>query len=135
MLVHEEEKCFSLHKLDALTKTFQHLKQWQPTSIVSALSLESVRIVNRYEVHKRPKTTVVVETSFLLAKPNGYPTFHGEVFQWARFCNGVSHVGEHISLGTCVSQVGEHISLGIMFCQVGEHISLGICVFQVREHI
>ena len=31
MLVHEEEKCFSLHKLEALTKTFQHLKQWQPT--------------------------------------------------------------------------------------------------------
>ena len=25
MLVHEEEKCFSLHKLEALTKTFQHL--------------------------------------------------------------------------------------------------------------
>ena len=59
MLVHEEEKWFSLHKLEALTKTFQHSKQWQPTSIGSALSLESVRTVNRYEVHKRPKTTVV----------------------------------------------------------------------------
>ena len=87
MLVHEEEKCFSLHKLEALTKTFQHLKQWQPTSIVSALSLESVRIVNRYEVHKRPKTTVVFETSFLLAKLMGTPLFKGDVFQWARFCN------------------------------------------------
>ena len=79
-----------------MTTTFQHLKQWQPTSIVSALSLESVRIVNRYEVHKRPKTTVVFETSFLLAKPNGYPTY---VFQWARFCNAliVRHVSNMIS--------------------------------------
>ena len=88
MLVHEEEKCFSLHKLEALTKTFQHLKQWQPTSIVSALSLESVRIVKLYEVHKRLKTTVVFETSFLLPKQKGYPSFHGDVFQWACFCNG-----------------------------------------------
>ena len=85
MLVHEEEKCFSLHKLEALTKTFQHLKQWQPTSIVSALSLERVRIVNRYEVHKRPKTTVVFETSFLLSKPNGYPTLHGRRFSMGTF--------------------------------------------------
>ena len=68
-----------------MTKTFQHLKQWQPTSIVSALSLESVRIVNRYEVHKRPKTTVVFETSFLLAKPNGYPNFHGRRFSMGTF--------------------------------------------------
>ena len=83
MLVYKEEKCFSLHKLEALT--FQHLKQWQPTSIVSALSLESVRIVNRYEVHKRPRTTVVFETSFLLAKPNGYPTFHGRRFSMGAF--------------------------------------------------
>ena len=60
-----------------MTKTFQGLKQWQPTSIVSAFSLESVKIVNRYEVHKRPKTTVAFETSLLLAKPNG----------WARFCS------------------------------------------------
>ena len=85
MLVHEEEKWFSLHKLEALTKTFQHSKQWQPTSIVSALSLESVRTVNRYEVHKRPKTTVVFETSFLLAKPNGYPNFHGRRFSMGAF--------------------------------------------------
>ena len=61
------------------------LRQWQPTSIVSALSLESVKIVNRYEVHKRPKTTVVFETSFLLAKPNGYPTFLGRRFSMGMF--------------------------------------------------
>ena len=75
-----------------MTKTFQHLKQWQPTSIVSALSLESVRIVNRYEVNKRPKTTVLFETSFLLAKPNGTPIFTGDVFQWARFCNAYEKI-------------------------------------------
>ena len=48
-----------------------------------------MRIVNCYEVsHKRPKTTVVSETSFLLAKPNqGTPLFTGDIFQWARFCN------------------------------------------------
>ena len=69
----------------AMTKTFQHLKQWQPNSIVSALYLESVRRVNCYEVHKRPKTTVVSETSFLLAKPNGYPTFHGRRFSMGAF--------------------------------------------------
>ena len=71
-----------------MTKAFQRLKQWQPTSIVSALSLESVRIVNRYEVHKRPKTTVVFETSCLLAKPNGYPTFHGRRFKSNKLSNG-----------------------------------------------
>ena len=75
-----------------MTKTFQHLKQWQPTSIVSALSLESVRIVNRYEVHKRPKTTVVFETSFLLAKPNGYPTFHGRCFSMGTFLKCVPFI-------------------------------------------
>ena len=68
-----------------MTKTFQYLKQWQPTSIVSALSLESVRIINRYEVHKRPKMTVVFETLFLLAKANGYPTFHGRRFSMGAF--------------------------------------------------
>ena len=87
MLVHEEEKCFSLHKLEALTKTFQHLEQWQPTSIVSALSFESVRIVNCCEVHSRPKTTVVFETSFCSQSLMGTPLFTGDVFQWARFCN------------------------------------------------
>ena len=64
-----------------MTKTFQHLKQWQPTSIVSALSLESVRIVKRYEVHKRPKSTVLFETSFLLAKATGYPTLQRQYFE------------------------------------------------------
>ena len=78
MLVHEEEN-FSLHIKHFL------LCSNEPTSIVSALSLESVRIVNRYEVHKRPKTTVVFETSFLLAKPNGYPTFHGRRFSMGTF--------------------------------------------------
>ena len=68
-----------------MTKTFQYLKQWQPTSIVSALSLESVRIINRYEVHKRQKMMVVFETLFLLAKPNGYPTFYGRRFSMGVF--------------------------------------------------
>ena len=63
-----------------MTKTFQHLKQWQPTSIVSAFSLESVRIVSRNKVHKTPKAAVAFETLFLLAKRNGYPTFHGRPF-------------------------------------------------------
>ena len=70
-----------------MTKTFQHLKQWQPTSIVSALSLESVRIVSRNKVHKTQKAAVAFETLLLLAKRNGYPTFHGRPFEWARFCN------------------------------------------------
>ena len=68
-----------------MTKTFQHLKQWQPTCIVSVLSLESVRIINRYKVHKRPKTAVVFETSFLLAKSNEYPNFHGQRFSIGAF--------------------------------------------------
>ena len=63
-----------------MTKTFQHLKQWQPTSIVSALSLESVRIASHNKIHKIPKVAVAFETSFLFAKPNGYPTFHGRHF-------------------------------------------------------
>ena len=63
----------------AMTKTFQHLKQWQPTRIVAALSLESVRIVSRYKVHKRLKTAVALNL-VLLAKPNGYPTFYRRRF-------------------------------------------------------
>ena len=59
----------------AMTKTFQHLKQCQPTPIVSVLSLYSVRIISLFKVHKRPKMAVPFETLFLLAKPNGYPTF------------------------------------------------------------
>ena len=77
--------CIKIFFSEAMTKTFQHLKQWQPTSIVSALSLESVRIVNRYKVHKRPKMAVVFETSFFLAKANGYPTFHGWRFSMGTF--------------------------------------------------
>ena len=68
-----------------MTKTFQHLKQLQPTSTVSAFSFESVRIVKRYEVHKRPETTVVFETSFLLAKRNAYPSFHRRCFSMGTF--------------------------------------------------
>ena len=52
---------------------FQHLKQWKPTSIVSALSLESVRIASRNKVHKTPKGGAAFKTSFLLTKPKGYP--------------------------------------------------------------
>ena len=64
--------CINIFFSVAMTKTLnQDLKQWQPTPIVSFLSLESVRIVSHYKVHKRPKTVVTFETSFLLAKPNG----------------------------------------------------------------
>ena len=50
MLVHEKEKYFFLHNPFsslhvAMTKTFQRLKQCQPTPVVSVLSLESGRIV------------------------------------------------------------------------------------------
>ena len=67
----------------AMTKTLnQDLKQWQPAPIVSSLSLESVRIVSRYKVHKRPKSLM------------GTPLFTGDNFQWTRFCNAtVSHKG------------------------------------------
>ena len=34
-------------------------------------------IISLFKVHKRPKTAVPFETLFLLAKPNGYPTFCG----------------------------------------------------------
>ena len=83
MLAHEEEKCFFLHKhflLCSNDRTFQYLKQWQPTSFVSALSLESMRVVSCYKVHKRLKMVVAFETLFLLAKPHGYPTFEGKRF-------------------------------------------------------
>ena len=70
---------------------FQHLKQWKPTSIVSALSLESLRIASRNKVHKTPKGGAAFKTSFLLTKPKGYPTqFTGDIFEWGRFCNDVS---------------------------------------------
>ena len=72
----------------AMTKTFQHLKQWQHTPIVSALSLKSMRIVRDNKIQKRPKTTVAFENSFyLFAKPNGYHIFTGDVYVSARFCN------------------------------------------------
>ena len=61
------------------------LKQWQPTPIVSALSPESVRIVSGYKAHKKQKVAVAFETSFLLAKPNRCPTFHGQQFSMGKF--------------------------------------------------
>ena len=64
-----------------MTKTFQHLKQWQPTRIVAALSLESVRIVSRYKVHKRLKTAVAFKTLFCSQSLMGTPLFIGDVFQ------------------------------------------------------
>ena len=70
-----------------MTKTFQHLKQWQPTSIVSALSLESVRIVGRNKVHKTPKAAVAFEPCFCSQSVMGTPLFPGNLFEWARFCN------------------------------------------------
>ena len=87
MLVHEEEKFFSLHikhfLLCSNDKDIPTLKTMATNFY--CFCIESVRIVNRYEVHKRPKTTVVFETSFLLAKPNGYPTFHGRRFSMGAF--------------------------------------------------
>ena len=75
---------------------FQHLKQWKPISIVSALSLESVRIASHNKVHKTPKGAAAFETSFLLKKPKGYPTqFTSDVFEWACFCNDVSKRTSH----------------------------------------
>ena len=59
-----------------MTKPFLHLKQCQPTPIVFASSFESVRVVSCYENHERLKKAVAFETSFLLAKTYGYPTFH-----------------------------------------------------------
>ena len=57
MLAHEEGKCFffctNIFFSVAITRTFQYVKQSQPTSFVSALSLKSVRIVSCYKVHKR----------------------------------------------------------------------------------
>ena len=54
----------------AMTKTFQHLKQYQPTPFLSVFSLESVTIADRCKFHKSLKTAVAFETSFFLAKPN-----------------------------------------------------------------
>ena len=63
-----------------MKKPFQHLKRCQPTPIVSASSFESVRVVSCYENHNRPKVAVEFETSFLLTKTYGYPTFHKQHF-------------------------------------------------------
>ena len=61
-----------------MIKTFQHFKQWQPTPIISALSLESVRIISHYKVHKLLKMAATFETLFLLAKPNDTVHMHLE---------------------------------------------------------
>lgn len=78
----------------------------KPTPLVSALSFESVRIISWFKVHKRPKTAVTFETSCLLIKPNGYPTFQGNVFQWVHFCNGLQ-------------QGREYCMLMIFWCEIG----------------
>ena len=44
----------------------------EPTPFISTLSFESVRIISWFKVHKRPKTAVTFETSFLRTKPYGY---------------------------------------------------------------
>ena len=78
MLAHEEEKCFFLHKHFLLCSNDKDI----PTlnCLHTALSLESARIVSRNKVHKTQKVAVAFETLFLLAKRNGYPTFHGRPF-------------------------------------------------------
>ena len=63
-----------------MTKTFQHLKQCQPTPFLSVFSLESVTIAAPCKFHKSPKKAVTFETSYFLAKPNELPTFHGRRF-------------------------------------------------------
>ena len=88
LLAHKEENasfCINIFFSVAMAKTLPHLKQWQPTPIVSTLCLESVRIVSRYKVHKRPKIAVAFETSLLLAKPKGYLTFHRQHFSMGAF--------------------------------------------------
>ena len=87
LLAHKEENasfCRNIFSV-AMAKTLPHLKQWKPTPIVSTLCLESVRIVSRYKVHKRPKIAVAFETSLLLAKPKGYLTFHRQHFSMGAF--------------------------------------------------
>ena len=54
---------------EAMTKTFQHLKQCQLTPFLSLFSLESVTIAARYKLHKSPKMAIAFGTSFFLAKP------------------------------------------------------------------
>ena len=67
-----------------MTKTFQHLKQFQATPIVSALSLESV---SHYKAHKWPKMAATFETLFCSQSLMDTPLFTGDIFQWVHFCN------------------------------------------------
>ena len=71
--------CIRVRLIESQIKGGKEIIVWQPTPIVSALSLENVRIVIYCKVHKRPKTAV--KTSILLAKPKGSPLFTGDVFQ------------------------------------------------------
>ena len=62
--------------IESQIKGGKEISTWQSTPIVSALSLESVRIFICCKVHKRPKTAVA-----LFSKPKGTPLFTGDVFQ------------------------------------------------------
>ena len=79
--------CIRVRLIESQIKGGKEIIVWQPTPIVSALSLENVRIVLCCKVHKRPKTAVAFKTSIFLAKPKGTPLFTGDVFQKARLCN------------------------------------------------
>ena len=60
----------------AMTKTFQHLKQWQPTSVLSAFSLESVRIIVSHYCF-------CLQGLYIM----GTLLFTCDVFEWVHFCN------------------------------------------------
>ena len=73
-----------------MTKTFQNSKQCQPTPIVSALSLERVRIVTRLKFIRDGKRQQSLKTRFFSQSLMGTLILAGDLFQWARFCNDAS---------------------------------------------
>ena len=85
-----------------MTKTFQHLKQCQPTPFLSVFSLESVTIAACFKFYKSPKTAIAFETSFFLVSLIKTPLFTGDVFQ----CNAdrtcwmiQTHSADEVNLG------------------------------------
>ena len=64
--------CICVRLKESQIKGGKEIIVWQPTPIVSALSLENLRIVIYCKVHKRPKTAVAFK---------GSPLFTGDVFQ------------------------------------------------------
>ena len=79
---------------------FRHFKTMFNPSIVSVLSAQRCEAeklhIRRSKLQRHRKVAVDFETLFELAKPNGYPAFHGRRFSMGAFLWCISHLWKYL---------------------------------------